>query len=699
MPYVIKTKDGIQIEGVPDGIPADDPRLKAQVAQLRASGQKTASFLGTTITPGGMGGLRVAESKVAEPSPAALSTPSKGAEGTTAEGLMGAVVRGAGPIATGAALGAGIGLPIGGVGAVPGAVAGAGAAGLTMLVGDPIISGINSLFGTKYTLPSEALEDLFTRIGVAEPKTEAERLVQSISAGSAGAGGTVALGQALKAGVGLSPSAAKTVGEALASGPMQQILGGAGSGGASQAASEAGASPLVRLGAGLAGGVATAGLGGIKTTPIPAAPIKEAQQAGIRLMTSDVRPPSTFAGKWLRAVGEKIPVVGTGSARMTQQAERVDAVRDIVRQFGAEDLAAASDDVMKDLLGKRSADLTKWSTAKNEVINNLSPDTNMGPIAKVVPMPATLQKVDDSIATLKQLKTEQVNPVISVLEDWKQAVQGQDLRNVELLRKQIGEAFKAPELASVRSTGERVLSEIYGAVKDDMTSYIKTEGGEKALTKWQVANKELSKMMGELELPALKSAIDRGEATPEAINSLLFSKKHSDVEALYRNLSPSGQASARSAILARAVEKSGGADVSPDRFSSEVKKLGDQVGVMFSGDDLRQVNGLVRVLDATKRAGQAAAMPPTGVQAVLPAGAAALASFFGGGLEGFIGTMSAGAAAGGAARLYESKAVRDILVKLPTVKVGSPEEAGLFKRLLEAAQATQQSSSASGGSH
>lgn len=753
MPYSIKTKDGIIINNIPDAVPNTDQSLKDAVATLRSAG-KTGSFDYTSIVAprptAAVPASTTTTTTVPPPAPVA-ETSTEADPKTSLLGMMGGAVRGAGPIAMGAAAGAALGAPIGGVGAIPGAIAGAGAAGLTQLVGDPIVGIINNLFGTKYTLPSDAMEDLFTRIGVAEPKTAAERVIQAAASGAAGGLSGVALGQAMQTGAGLGPSATKGIGEVLASGPTQQVTGGLGAGLASKAAAESGAAPAVQLGAGLAGSIVGGAIGGgVKLGPAPTGPVDEAAEAGVRLMTSDVKPPTSFAGKWLRSMGEKIPVTGTGPSRIAQQTERVTAVRDLIRQYGADDLAAASDDVMRDVIGKRAADLTKWTTAKNEVIeklsiplagkvddaistvkalppgalplgDNLPTSQSGGPLTDmfrkpgttftksaamptaapntitreslVVPMTKTTQKIDDSIAFLKQLKTKQVQPVINILEDWKNAIQGQDLRNVEFLRKQIGDAFKAPELASVRSTGERVLSDIYGAVKDDMTTFIQKAGGTADFNKWQVANKQLAGMMKELDLPVLKSVIERGEATPEVISKMLFSTKRSDVEALYRNLSPDGRAAARTAVIAEAAKKAGDMfELNPDKFVTEIKRRGDQVGVLFSGDDLKQLQGLVRVVDATKRAAEVAKQPATGLAGLLTTvglSAAALTSFFGKGVTGFLASMGIGASIGGAASLYESKPVRDLLMKIPSVKVGSAEEAALFKRLLETVQAVQ----------
>lgn len=171
---------------------------------------------------------------------------------TTLAGLSGAATRGLAPVAAGAALGAALGAPIGGVGAVPGAVAGAAAAGLTQLVGDPVVGSINSMFGTKYTLPTDAMEDLLTRVGVPEARTAAERIMQTTMAGMGTGGGGVALGQSMAR---QASPLMRDIGGALAAQAPAQIVGGGTAGLSSQTAAELGAGPGGQLLAGLAGGV------------------------------------------------------------------------------------------------------------------------------------------------------------------------------------------------------------------------------------------------------------------------------------------------------------------------------------------------------------------------------------------------------------------------------------------------------------
>ena len=186
---------------------------------------------------------------------------------TTATGLAGAATRGLTLPAAGAALGAAMGAPFAGVGAIPGAIAGAGAATLAGLLGDPIIGSINSLFGTKYTLPTDAMEDLLTRVGVAQPRTAAERIMQTAAAGASGGAGGVALGKAVEAAA--AGPLARGVGQLMATTPGLQTISGGTAGAAGGLAKEAGAGPVGQI---------LATIGGAFVPSIPAATRAVTQQ-------------------------------------------------------------------------------------------------------------------------------------------------------------------------------------------------------------------------------------------------------------------------------------------------------------------------------------------------------------------------------------------------------------------------------------
>lgn len=710
--------------------------------------------------------------------------PAQGGEQTTLAGMIGAATRGAGPYAVAAGLGAAAGAPAGGVGAIPGAAAGAAAYGLADMVADPITSGINKLLGTNIGMPSEAVQELFTRMGVAEPKTQAERVTMAASKALGGAAGSVALGRTL-AQQGLGQTA-QGVGRALAASPGQQMVSGAVGGAASQAGAEMGADPLTQLVLGVAGGQAGSKLAGIKIDPRLQAPnlwpegMKEAEKLGIRTMTSDVLPPKTFMGRIGQSMGEKIPIAGTGGMRAEQLDQRKQAIRTVLDDLGSKASGGVAD-IMGDLAQKRSDTIGKYSTMKKDVISGLSSPAVFDPsdlhanvpppergkvrlyraesptvkfddvfdrggladfatskpgasftddlgsaqyykhaynenkdatikyidvpsaharsmsvgnneykvplgveVAPTVPVPNATKAIEDQITKLKRLNSVSVQPVIDKLEDWKNSIQGQPMTAVEDIRGLMGQSFKGPELSSVRGIGDKALDSIYGPLKEDMRKFIMSNGKPRDVFKWEVANKRLAENMAELEQGALSSVLQSGAATPEDVNKLLFSAKPSEVQRLYRNLTPQGRAHARTAIITKAVADAGGPEaVSPEKFLTAVQKLGAPLGVMFQGKDAETVTGLAKALKLTARSAQSAVAPSTGIQAIPWLAGGALGSAF-----GTVGGVAAAGGLGAMARIYESPTVRDILLKLPKVKAGSPEEAALLKRLM-AVQAAQ----------
>ena len=462
------------------------------------------------------------------------------------------------------------------------------------------------------------------------------------------------------------------------------MAGGAAAGAAGQTAQEMGAGTGGQVAASLAGGVLGAAATAPRRLAQPSAierTTREATARGIPVLTSDVAPPQTFIGRTGQQVGERIPIAGTGPLREAQQTARVSAVRDLLRQFGADDAANASESVMRDLATKRSADLTKYSGLKSEVIDRLSS-------AGAVPVTRATQAIDAEIARLQGLRSEQYTPIIRTLQDWKSSLQNQTLRNIEELRKQIGTAFSGPELASIRGAGEKSLSAVYGPLRQDMQDFIGRVGLPRDVAKWQVANRRLSELADDLDVSTVKSVLRSGNATPEDVNRLLFSKKPSEIRALYSGLTPVGQANARTAILARVADDArytlpdGSAAYSPERFMTSLKKLDPQVGVFFKGDNRAQVDGLVRALNLTTRAGQAPVVTSTGQQAV-----PFLAGSF---LVDMLGTAGAATATAGGvglmARVYESAPVRNLMIQLGRTKSGGTEEAAILKRLISTMQ-------------
>ena len=574
---------------------------------------------------------------------------------------------------------------------------GEGAASLVGVFYDPVATILN--LGSKFTGGSldiqsfsSQVSNILNELGVPEPETETERVVNMIGQGMTAGGGSASLAKGL---TNFFTGVSKKVSQIMAANPMSQTIAGGSAGGSGQVASEMGYGPIAQFAASLFGGAAGAKVSNVKTTPISQTvkdTVEEATASGVPVLTSDVRPPSTFAGKWLQKTSETIPVIGTGSIRKGQQDSRAEAVLDLARSYGiviGDNLDFVSN-VTKDLLRKRGSDLKKYSTAKKAVIN--SEQLNE---AGTVDVSRTVSAIDQEIDRLSRLRSAEFAPVIERLKDWKSALvglktiklrsgktetinEGQNLQNIEMLRKQIGQSFESPDMASARVIGQESLNRIYGPLREDMRSFIQTFGVKNDIKRFDTSNARLSQLAGDLDNSVFKNIVKKGEITPENLSRMLFSKKPSDVKLIYKNLDQVGKANAKSAIIAEMFKKSVNADgsVSPEVFKSQIQKMSNPLGIFFEGKDLDSIEGLSRILALTRRASEANISPATGAQLQIPIITAFLTQTF-----GVAQGLATYGSIGAIAQVLESPAVRNILTKLPKVSAGSPQEANLVKRL------------------
>jgi hypothetical protein len=401
--------------------------------------------------------------------------------------------------------------------------------------------------------------------------------------------------------------------------------------------------------------------------------IDEGGKAGVRVLTSDVRPPRTFIGKNVRAISERIPFAGTGPVRAAQQGERVEAVKSLARDFGVEGSTDMLDDVADDLSKTRGARIKGLTAQKKAVIQGIT--------APFTDAPRTVAAIDEQIAKLEGIDPDAFAPVINKLKAFKaNATEGKSLEQIEGNRRLLGDLFADSSLASIKGDGQKAINAIYNPLREDMGEFIKRHAGEGAFNTWSKANARLSGMAGEMSDKVFRGVLNDAESTPENVAKLLFSQKPSQVRRLMVNLSPEGRAKAQGAIIHRAIEKAGGIEkISPDTFANEIARQANAVGVIFDGSDLARVKGLERLLQSTKQASVASVAPPTGAQNMPMIGAFTAGSVFGAAAIPFLGGV------GAMARIYESAAVRNLLVGLSKAPKGSKAESHLIERILKAA--------------
>lgn len=197
---------------------------------------------------------RQIDEQYAAQQPSAAPTQRPMTEAETVQDIAAGASRGMAPYATAATLGAGAGALFGGVGAGPGAAAGVAAVGAAQFIGDPLVDSVNSLFGTKFTKPTEALNQLMDMAGLAKPESQAGQMAEKVAAGVSG--GVAGVGAARSVAAGAAPgSLTQGVAQTMAAAPVSQIVAGGTGAGAAELARQSGAGPIPQTLAGLAGGL------------------------------------------------------------------------------------------------------------------------------------------------------------------------------------------------------------------------------------------------------------------------------------------------------------------------------------------------------------------------------------------------------------------------------------------------------------
>ena len=389
--------------------------------------------------------------------------------------------------------------------------------------------------------------------------------------------------------------------------------------------------------------------------------VEAGQQANITVMTSDVMPPETFMGRIGQQVGEIVPL-GTAGIRRGQQESREQAVETLLSDAGVTVDRDIARDLVRNLTEKRSADLTKFSDMKREVIDRLAAT---GDVAAT----KSLDAIDSLIAKLEgENLPRQLGPLIQQLKDVKTSLSGPgNLNKIESNRATLFDLKSDPGLASIATKTEKAWDAVYKALNDDMGDFIKANGDARDFNRWKVANTKLAMMSGELRQGALKRVLDQGDFNPATVTKMLTSTNPQEAQLLFTNLGKEGRANARLLLLQTAANKALDINtgiINPSVFAREVGKLKSNFGQFFGGAEAKRINGLVSVLNATRRAQEAQFAPRSGER---------LVPFATAGSFGWLGTLlgfepatglASSAAFGVARRLYESAPARDMLLKI-----------------------------------
>ncbi len=497
--------------------------------------------------------------------------------------------------------------------------------GISMVVNKPGLTG----------------RDVLSGLGLAAAFTPVGRATQAAGLGTLGTAAALGAGSA-------ATQAIIEQGQEAAGGTFDTgEVGAAGALGA--------ATPLAGAAVGSVADIAKRGAQALRSQPGAESEIvKAAQAANVPLLTSDVIEASTPAGQLAQRVGERIPYAGTGGIRAEQQEARKEAIRTLGERYAMPK--------PEEIVSSLRAQSNRIKQAAGERYNTIIPKIDgAGPLQ----LKNTETAIDNALSSLQKpgvaTSQEAIAEVEKLREILREAPQTYSTlkENRTALREAI-DSFDSPLRSQMPSRAKGLLNTVYSAMKKDMDDAAAMALSPQDASKLKQADAIYAEEFKKLQKTRIKNVLDKGDYTPEVAENLLFSKKPSEVRALYNAMGSDGRAAARAATIQKAIKDAGGLDeVSPEKFITAMNKLQTTTGIVFKGDDAKQLRGLMEVLKATKRAGQTN-LTSTGQESTMTAIAAGLGSWLG----DFGATATTLGTAGGLARAYESAPVRNALIRI-----------------------------------
>ncbi|EHL3621496.1 DNA transfer protein [Salmonella enterica] len=432
------------------------------------------------------------------------------------------------------------------------------------------------------------------------------------------------------------------------------------------------------------------GITAVKGTIAPEAKqlINTAESMGITTMTSDIaRPVNEMGalGKGLIQGGEGA-ILGTGNKRAEQYATRSKLVSNYLDRFGEYN----PDDVVQSL----TRTLKGRKDAAGAVINDVT--NKMGNAA--IDTSNTMNALNTAIARQERLGSSANKNLLSSLRSLRDEIinPATDLDMTFDLLRQHRTAFRSNvqgDSMVFPNQAKAATNMVENAMSRDLRNAVGKSLGASDAAEYLKANSDYANVYNKVLNKNIANKLNKAsnEATPELINSVVYSRKPSDVKRIWSALDNKGKDAMRAAYISKIAEKTGD---SPAKFITEVNKLKAQSGgeiynTIFSGRHMKELDALHDVLRQTARSDSANVVTQTGQALANPVRLGAAIPTLG-------KSLAAEAGYGLAMRVYESKPVRNMLLRLANTKPGTPayeralNQAATAVRPLLANEATQQ---------
>lgn len=408
--------------------------------------------------------------------------------------------------------------------------------------------------------------------------------------------------------------------------------------------------------------------------------IDTAEGMGVTPMTSDMIKPGNAFTRGLMQGGEGA-LLGTGGKRAEQYATRSKLLGDYFDRVGGYN----PDNIVKSLTSTVGGRKNAAGAVRDDIVNRMG----SAPVGTT----NSINAIDTNIARLEKLGTSADPRLLTALKNLKGELNSGNV-DFDLLQQHRtafrtnvqGDAMVFPNQAKAAT------NMVENAMTRDLRNAVVKSLGPQDAAKYLKSNSDFANIYNKVLNKRISNTLNKAssEYTPELINTVVFSRKPSDIKRIWGALDEKGKGAMRAAYISKIAEKAGD---SPAKFITEVNKLKRQAGgeiynTVFNGQHMKELNALHDVLRETARADTAGVVTQTGQS---------LANNIRLGAGLFSGGTSIGGEAGFGLmmRLYESKPARNMLLRLANTKPGTPayeralNQAAIAVRPLLANEATR----------
>lgn len=371
---------------------------------------------------------------------------------------------------------------------------------------------------------------------------------------------------------------------------------------------------------------------------------------------------------------ERIPIFGTGAFRKRQGESIVRASKALVNKYGQfEDVG----EVVQDSLKTANKKAKQAASKLFDEVESLSTGDKFN-----------IQKTKDSAYELfgkeLELPDEFMDENLIKLIDKIDSVDSLNFGAARKLRSRIGSIVRQAEKKAVQGgeNDEYVagLKRLYSSLEEDMTDFAERQGGE-LKNKYRQAQEFFKEEVVPFKNKDIRKVGTDDYDTDKLVGFFIKNDSPKRAAKLISKLDDEGKAAIKYAILEDAfdkamdVNKSGQGVFSPNKFATQIEKLGKTANVVFGNEDTKLINGFAKLMRAAERAGQYMENPPTGNRAI----DVAVLGGAGAGMWFEPGTIASAAIT---SKLLSSLLTSNLGRRVLTRASGLPEKSDVWRRLI-----------------